>query len=139
MIYSRDNNENKEVAFVLDGELKNRKEFKGAADELDFGSLLYGKDLCVMHNHPKNSSYSISDLIFFRENENIKTLTILKNNGSIEYITKKTDFDSDVFKLEYDRLYRKIVRTGLKAEKDKFVYTLLNKSKSGVIWNDGSK
>lgn len=133
--YSRDNNENKEVAFVFDGSLTNRKEFKGSDDRLDFGSSLYGKDLFVMHNHPRNSSYSITDLIFFRNSTNVKTLTIIKNSGNVEYITKTLEFDCDKFKLEYDRLYKKIVLTGSDAEKDKFVRTFLNKTKSGVIWN----
>lgn len=133
--YSRDNNENKEVAFVFDGSLTDRKEFKGSDDRLDFGSSLYGKDLFVMHNHPRNSSYSITDLIFFRNSTNVKTLTIIKNSGNVEYITKTLEFDCDKFKLEYDRLYKKIVLTGSDAEKDKFVRTFLNKTKSGVIWN----
>lgn len=133
--YSRDNNENKEVAFVFDGSLTDRKEFKGSDDRLDFGSSLYGKDLFVMHNHPRNSSYSITDLIFFRNSTNVKTLTIIKNSGNVEYITKTLEFDCDKFKLEYDRLYKKIVITGSDTEKDKFVRTFLNKTKSGVIWN----
>ena len=98
--YSRDNNGNKEVAFVFDCDLSNRKEFTGSDDKLDFGSSLYGKDLFVMHNHPRNGSYSITDLIFFRDNINVKTFTIIKNNGNIEYIIKDLDFDYSKFKLE---------------------------------------
>ena len=134
--YSRDKNENKEVAFVFDREIGGRKEFTGSDDALDFGSSLYGKDLFVMHNHPRNSSYSLNDIIFFWNNDNIKTLTIVKNNGNIEYITKYSDYDSKKFKLEYDRLYKKIVIKDTDVEKDRLVRTLLNKTKSGVIWSD---
>lgn len=134
--YSRDNNENKEVAFVFDSNLSNRKEFTGSDDKLDFGSSLYGKDLFVMHNHPRNGSYSITDLIFFRDNINVKTFTIIKNNGNIEYIIKDLDFDYSKFKLEYDRLYRKIVINETDEEKDKFVRKFLNRTKSGVIWSE---
>lgn len=134
--YSRDNNEGKEVAFVFDSELNNRKEFKGSDDKLDFGSTLYGKELFVMHNHPRNSSYSLNDIIFFWNNDNIKTFTIMKNNGGIEYITKGNDYDFKKFKLEYDRLYKKIVINDNDVEKDKLVRTLLNKTRSGVIWSD---
>ncbi|MBE6861946.1 MAG: hypothetical protein E7497_03470 [Ruminococcus sp.] len=137
--YSRDNNKNKEVAFVFDNELNNRKEFIESDDKLDFGSSLYGKDLYVMHNHPRNSSYSTTDLIFFLGNSNVKTFTIVKNNGNVEYLIKSSDFDSAKFKLEYNRLYRKIVTTGSDAEKDKFVRTFLNKTKSGVIWSERAK
>lgn len=134
--YSRKNNDNKEIAFVFDSELKNRKEFKGEDDILDFGSALYGKDLLVMHNHPRNSSYSTTDLVFFNSHSNIKTLTIVKNNGNVEYITKGHSFDGQKFALEYNRFYTKMVKTGSDAEKNKFVKALLSKTKSGVIWSE---
>ena len=137
--YSRDNNDNKEVAFVMDSSMSSRKEFIGSDDKLDFGSELYGKDLFVMHNHPRNSSYSITDLIFFRNSTNVKTLTIIKNSGGVEFITKTSEFDGNKYKLEYDRLYKKIVLTGTESEKDKFVRTFLRKTKSGVIWNERQK
>lgn len=105
--YSRDNNDSKEVAFVMDSSMSSRKEFVGSDDKLDFGSELYGKDLFVMHNHPRSSSYSITDLIFFRNNTNVKTLTIIKNSGGVEFITKTSEFDGNKYKLEYDRLYKK--------------------------------
>ena len=134
--YSRDKNNGNEVAFVLDSNLQNRKEFKGSDDRLDFGSSLYGKDLTVMHNHPRNSSYSKTDIIFFGSNSNVKTLTIVKNNGKVEYLTKSKDFDSMSFKLEYDRLHKKIVKNGTDSENAKFVKTLLSKTKSGVVWSE---
>jgi hypothetical protein len=137
--YSRDNNDNKEVAFVMDSSMSSRKEFIGSDDKLDFGSELYGKDLFVMHNHPRNSSYSITDLIFFRNSTNVKTLTIITNSGGVEFITKTSEFDGNKYKLEYDRLYKKIVLTGTESEKDKFVRTFLRKTKSGVIWNERQK
>lgn len=134
--YSRKHNNNKEVAFVFDSSLENRKEFMGADDKIDFGRGLYGSNITVLHNHPRNSSYSVTDIIFFGDNSNVKTLTIVKNNGKVEYLTKSEEFKPAVFKLEYDRLYRKIVKKGTDSEKDKFVKTLLNKSKSGVIWSE---
>lgn len=134
--YSREHNDNKEVAFAFDGSLESRKEFMGSDDKIDFGRGLYGSNITVLHNHPRNSSYSVTDIIFFGDNSNVKTLTIVKNNGKVEYLTKNEKFDSAVFKLEYDRLYRKIVKNGTDSEKDKFVKNLLNKSKSGVIWSE---
>ena len=134
--YSRKNNENREVAFVLDSLLENRKEYFGSDDMIDFSEGLYGSDITVLHNHPRNSSFSVTDIIFFEDNSNVKTLTIVKNNGKVEYLTKSDEFTSSVLKLEYDRLYRKIVKTGTDSEKEKFIKTLLNKSKSGVIWSE---
>jgi hypothetical protein len=95
--YSRDNNENKEVAFVLDKELTNRAEFKGSEDKLDFGTSLRGKgaELFVMHNHPRNSSFSDTDVAFLLKNDNIKTLSIAKNNGNVEILAKSDNYVKD--------------------------------------------
>lgn len=135
--YSRDNNGNKEVAFVFRSDFSDRTEHKGSDDRLEFGTALNGKgkDLVVMHNHPRNSSYSTTDIDLFAGNDVIKTLTIVKNNGKVETLTKSTNFDLSVFQKEYNRLYKKIVITNTNAEKDRFVKTLLSKTKSGVIWN----
>jgi len=134
--YSRDNNENKEVAFVFDNSLTNRKEFLGEDDRLDFGSELYGNELFIMHNHPRNSSFSTNDLQFWAINNNVKTLTIVKNNGNVETLTKNENFDLSIFMKEYNRLYKKTVKNNLDLERDKFVRTLLTKSKAGVTWNE---
>lgn len=135
--WSKDKNACNETAFVFRRNLTDRSEFVGDDDNLDFGSEGFNKGggLLVMHNHPRNSSYSTTDLLFFVDNREIRTLTIVKNNGGVEYITKIDSFDSIKFKLEFDRLYRKIVLTGTDAEKNKFVRALLTKNKSGVIWS----
>lgn len=134
--YSRDKNKNNEVAFVFNGDLSVRKERTGTDDKLEFKDELYGKDLFIMHNHPRNGSFSITDLMFFKDHDNIKTFSIVKNNGNVEYISRTSEFDVDVFKIEYIRLYKKIVINGTKKEKDLFVKTFLTKTKSGVIWSE---
>lgn len=131
--YSRDNNENKEVAFVFDNELKNRKEFKGSDDRLDFGSALYGKDLFVMHNHPRNSSYSLNDVVEFIGNDCIKTLTIVKNNGNTESLTKLGDFDKLLMLKELKRLEKNNVKIGSDSEYRKIVDKFLNKYVKGDV------
>ncbi|MGN1107506.1 MAG: hypothetical protein ACI4RH_12720 [Huintestinicola sp.] len=64
MRYSHDNNNHNEVAFVFNNDFSSRKEFMGTDDKLDFGGGLYKKDLFVMHNYPRNSSYSDTDIVF---------------------------------------------------------------------------
>lgn len=137
--FARDENGNKETAFVFRKDLSDRSEVKGTDDRLDLGGSMHGKgtDLIIMHNHPRNSSYSTTDIDFFTGNTDIKTLTIVKNNGKIETLAKGNNFNLSVFQKEYNRLYIKIVLTNTDAEKDKFVKTLLSKTKSGVIWNAG--
>ena len=125
--YSRQNNDNKEVAFVFDGDLNNRKEFIGTDDKLDFGSTLYGKDLFVMHNHPRNSSYSATDIVFIVQHDNVKSFSIVKNNGSVEVITKSLNYDANVFKKDFERILKKTVKSESKSEYDKAVNKLLTK------------
>lgn len=125
--YSRDNNENKEVAFVFDNNLSNRKEFTGSDDKLDFGSSLYGKDLFVMHNHPRNSSYSATDMVFFMQNSNVKSFSIVKNNGAVEVLTKSDKFDSAILKKDFERIIKKTVKSKIISEYDKAVKKLLEK------------
>lgn len=129
--YSRQNNDNKEVAFVFDRDLKNRREFTGANDRLDFGSALYGKDLFVMHNHPRNSSYSLNDIVEFIGNDSIKTLTIVKNNGSVESLTKLGEYDKLALLKELQRLEKKSIKTGSDSEYRKIVDKFLNKYVKG--------
>lgn len=92
--YSRKHNDNNEVAFVFDSSLGNRKEFTGSDDIIDFGGYLSGKDLILLHNHPRNSSYSFNDIVEFFGNDRIKTLTIVKNNGKVEALTKISSYNN---------------------------------------------
>lgn len=132
--YSRDNNENKEVAFVMDSSMTGRKVFSGSDDKLDFGSELYGKDLFVMHNHPRNGSYSDTDIAFILSNDNIRSLSIVKNSGSVEVLTKTTAFNKEKAMNEFRRSYKKYVRIGNNLEIDKAVEKFINKYKEGLLW-----
>lgn len=134
--FSKEQNDNKEVAFVFRDGLVDYKPFTGSDEKIDFGTYLEtkGKNLTILHNHPRNSSYSMNDLDVFA-NKNVRTITIVKNNGTVEYLTKTDDFDNNRFALECNRLYKKIVVNETDEEKDRFVKTLLNKSKAGVIWS----
>ena len=132
--YSRDNNDDKEVAFVMDSSIISRKEFLGSDDKLDFDSELYGKDLFVMHNHPRNSSYSIDDIVEFLGTSNIKSLSIVKNNGKVEVLTKLTQYDRMTTIMGLDRMVRKKVKIGSDAEYRAIVNKFLDKYvKLGVI------
>lgn len=93
--FSKEQNDNKEVAFVLKNDVSKMitEPIKGTDEKIDFGSALQGKDLFVMHNHPRNSSYSLNDIIEFIKNDSIKTFTIVKNDGNIEVLTKLKGYD----------------------------------------------
>ena len=109
--YSRKNNKNKEVAFVFDSSLNNRKEYTGSDDIIDFGNDLSGKDLVLLHNHPRNSSYSFNDIVEFFGNDSIKTLTIVKNNGNVETLTKIGSYDIFETLKKLNRIDNDIIKT----------------------------
>lgn len=132
--YAKDKNNNNEVAFVFDSKISKRKEFTGSDDALDFGSLLYGKDLFVMHNHPRNSSYSDTDIAFLLGNDNIRSLSIVKNNGSVEILTKSSSFDKEKAINEFKRSYKKYVKSGKDSEIDKAVNKFISKYTEGLLW-----
>ncbi len=135
--YARDNNDNKEAAFVFRKGLTDRTEYIGGDDSLDFGTALLGKgnDIFIMHNHPRNSGFSTTDIKFFVNCNTVRTLTIAKNNGDVEYILKAKEFNASVFNLEYERLKNKIVKNGTLNEYEKFINKLLSKTKSGLEWS----
>lgn len=136
--YAKDNNDSKEVAFVFRKGLTDRAEYIGTDDSLDFGTALSGKgnDLFIMHNHPRNSGFSTSDIEFFVMNDSIMNISVVKNNSSVSVLTKTDNFDPVIIKKEYNRLYRKVVKNNTDAEKSMFVEKLLAKTKSGVILNE---
>lgn len=113
--FSKEQNENKEVAFVLKNDVSKMitEPIKGTDEKIDFGSALQGKDLFVMHNHPRNSSYSLNDIIEFIKNDSIKTFTIVKNDGNIEVLTKLKGYDRLSLLTELQRMGKKRIKTGL--------------------------
>lgn len=135
---SKEHNENREVAFVFREGLTDKIPLFGDDDYLDFGTSLSGKgdNLTILHNHPRNSSFSDVDISLFKNLKSLKTLTIEKNNGDVEFITKGDNFNDELFKLEYNRLKKKIIKNNTDAEFDKFINKLLSKTKAGVIWSE---
>ncbi len=131
--YSKDKNDHKEVAFVFDRELGDRKEYVGTDDSVDFGNALYGKDLVVLHNHPRNGSFSFRDVVEFIANGSIKTLTIVKNNGGLETLTKRHNYDTLAMLRELNRLEKNNVKTHSEKEYRKIIEKFLNKHHKGGI------
>ena len=132
--YAKGKNNNNEVAFVFDSKISKRKEFTGSDDTLDFGSSLYGKDLFVMHNHPRNSSYSLNDIIEFIKNDSIKTFTIVKNDGNIEVLTKLKGYDRLSLLTELQRMEKKRIKTGSDSEYRKVIDKFLSKHQEGGLF-----
>lgn len=134
--FSKEQNENKEVAFVLKNDVSKMitEPIKGTDEKIDFGSALQGKDLFVMHNHPRNSSYSLNDIIEFIKNDSIKTFTIVKNDGNIEVLTKLKGYDRLSLLTELQRMGKKRVKTGSDSEYRKVIDKFLSKRQEGGLF-----
>ena len=88
----------------------------------------------MMHNHPRNSSYSYTDLAEFIGNSSIKTLSIVKNNGSVEVLTKLCECDRLKLATDLERMKRNMLKTGSDAEYNRIVEKFLIKQrKNGVF------
>ena len=134
--FSKEQNENKEVAFVLKNDVSKMitEPIKRTDEKIDFGSALQGKDLFVMHNHPRNSSYSLNDIIEFIKNDSIKTFTIVKNDGNIEVLTKLKGYDRLSLLTELQRMGKKRIKTGSDSEYRKVIDKFLSKHQEGGLF-----
>lgn len=134
--YAMENNNHKEVAFVFRKDFTDRSIHVGNEDTIEFGSGLFGKgkDLFIMHNHPRNVGFSKTDIDEFINNNNIKSLSIVKNNGDIEVITKLDGYEYKEAFLYKERYKRKIAPNKTDKEYEQMVVKLLSfYEKRGVI------
>ena len=138
--FARDENDNKEVAFIFNRDFSSKAVEKGVSDSLTFSSkesynlLNNQSNLFVMHNHPGNSSFSNRDIKFVIQNENILSLSIVKNNGDVEILTKSSNYDSIKAKNILARNYKKYVKTNTAAEMDKAIQSFLKESGGILNW-----
>ena len=123
---AKDNGSN-EVAFVFRDGFKDRQTFIGDDKNVDLGNVIstYGHGTIVLHNHPRNGGFSYMDLRTFFECDNIKTMTIIKNNGNIEVLTKSETINSKKAKTIFGRYIRKYVKTDSTEEYDKAIINTL--------------
>ena len=125
--YSKNKNKSKEVAFVFNSDMSNRSEFIGSDDILNLGTALYGKNLIVLHNHPRNSSYSFNNVTMFISNDSVRILTVVKNNGNVETLTKLEELNTLLLMKELHRLEKSTIKVGTDSEYRKIVNKFLNK------------
>lgn len=107
--YARDNNDSSEVAFVFREGLTDRKIVVGTDTEIDLGRSTVGNGFnqFVMHNHPRGSSFSKMDIGEWAGHDEIRTMSIIKNNGCVEIITKNSSFDKTIAMIDFKRAMKK--------------------------------
>ena len=64
---SRVHNQSNEVGYKMTPDFKPKEIKYGSDDKLIFSSVSISPKTYVAHNHPRNNSYSINDLLFFHE------------------------------------------------------------------------
>lgn len=140
LTFARDNNESKECAFICENDLSDFGKDLGATDRLEFkdskcvSMLMSRPNIFVMHNHPKNSSFSKTDISFFVFNDNIKNISVVKNNGGIEILTKTDKFDIISVKKNLRRAYKNNIKQNTDFEISKAISDFLTKSKEMIEW-----
>ncbi len=134
--YARGNNDNKEVAFVFRNDLSGKEIFKGDNDTVDFGNALIGKGdgLFVMHNHPNNSTFSDRDVRFIVSEGNIQSISVVKNNGGIEVLTKSAEYDEQNTITHLKRAFKKYVNNDSDEEITKAIDYFLKHNGGNFVW-----
>lgn len=136
MQYARDNNDSNEIAFVFRKDLTDKSVFLGSDNVVDFGNELFGKGdgLFIMHNHPRNSSFSNADIVQFISENNIKHMSVVKNNGMVEILSKTNMYDQRTAVIEWQRAIDKYVARGISSEYDVAMKKLIAKlNKKGYV------
>ena len=95
--------------------------------------------LLFMHNHPSTSTFSGEDFKTFCNNDAIYIITIVGNDGSVQTLTKSSDFDKNNALLYYHYLamekYSNKKNNGTLAMKE----LLKNCRDIGLIYGNGGK
>jgi len=90
---SRDKNNCFETAFIVSGDLSRKTIVFGDETTISIPLLSTGLNSWILHNHPRNSSFSIEDIAAVTI-PGYQGITIAKNNGGLEILTKSPNCDN---------------------------------------------
>lgn len=132
---ARDENDNGEVGFLYREDLSDRIVIQGSDTDIEFGfrTETRGNNQVILHNHPRCSTFSRRDVWEWITNDQIKTLSIVKNNGQLEMIIKGNNFDRVISQTTFTRLLKNSVKRGTEDEIEKAIQKFLLKG-DGFIW-----
>lgn len=133
--YSRKYNNCEEVSFAFDSSFINKRVVSGDLESTDVDFRGLGNHIFVMHNHPKNSSFSTKDVLFMFKNEEIGAISIVKNNGGVEVLEKTESYSYKRVNILASRLLKNIAPKN-NSDYDKFVKQLILdcEKEELVIW-----
>ena len=117
LTFSMQENDSNEIAFILS---ENILKFNGMAEF----KLQTEKNLYVLHNHPKGSSFSLNDIGLLITNDKIRANSLITNTGRIEFLLKRVNYDRlKITDILYTHL-RPLEERLQKRELDKNQYTM---------------
>ena len=90
---SRDKNNCFETAFIVSGDLSRKTIVFGDETTISIPPLSTVLNSWILHNHPRNSSFSIEDIAAVTI-PGYQGITIAKNNGGLEILTKSPNCDN---------------------------------------------
>lgn len=108
LILSKEENQSNEVAITFDIASDNPLENYGisfgdehsvtiAADTLS-NHLLVSQDsiaVVVLHNHPSIQTFSLTDISFFLQYDNVRMMSVVSNYGKVHYLCKDDKFNME--------------------------------------------
>lgn len=106
LILSKEENDSNEVAITFDIMAENPLDNYGisygdehsvmiSSDTLS-NHLLVSQDsvaVVVLHNHPSMQTFSLTDISFFLQYENVKVMSVVSNYGKVHYLYKDKNFN----------------------------------------------
>ena len=92
LAYAMAENNSDEVAFLLDDKLNRIGVIKGDERSVDVNEAMKGllglKNLQMLHNHPRGSSFSMNDVITLLDYDCMRGISLITNRGRIETLQK---------------------------------------------------
>ncbi len=132
---SRATNNHGEFGILLDKNLNEVCSIKGSDLDLEIPNLrVFGDGILILHNHPANSSFSTQDIETFIDADEIKTMSIVKNSGNVEIITKTPNYEKQRAITSYLRNLKKYAKIKTKSNFDRAIEQTLSNEKVGIIW-----
>lgn len=131
---SKENNKGYEVSYAFSSNFSRLEKSLGSEKDAYANINGLGKNVFVMHNHPRNSSYSTQDLIFLMSNDEVRALTIVTNSGRIEALMKTENYDMGKVETIFRRIFKPILDNQTESAYNKAVAKFITKaSKEGLL------
>lgn len=131
---AKDNNTNFETAVIASKDLARTEIIYGTVSGVDIPKSTLGTNIFVAHNHPRNTSFSTTDIMFFVDREDVNIFSVVKNNGQVEIISKTSNYVANRFKTIYNRELKKAQNNLTETNLDKLVQNCLKAAdKEGLI------